>query len=134
MSTELLGELASLLGADQVLTDATERRFYSQDVYREGPMPLAVIRPGSVDELVGALRAIARAGRAVVPRGGGMSYTDGYLPQHERSITVDLLRMDRIVELNAEDNYVTVECGATWRSLHDALAPHGVRTPYWGPQ
>ncbi len=133
MSTELLNELVSLLGAEHVLTDATERRFYSQDVYREGPMPLAVIRPGSVDELVAALRAIARAGLAVVPRGGGMSYTDGYLPQHERSITVDLLRMNRVVEVNAEDNYVTVECGTTWRSLTEALAPHGVRTPYWGP-
>ncbi|MBV6416559.1 MAG: hypothetical protein CMLOHMNK_01153 [Steroidobacteraceae bacterium] len=133
MSTEWLDELSALLGAAHVLMDATERRFYAQDVYREGPLPLAVIRPGTTDELVGALRAIARAGLAVVPRGGGMSYTDGYLPKHERCVTVDLLRMDRVVEVNAEDNYVTVECGATWRSLFEALAPHGVRTPYWGP-
>lgn len=133
MSTALLEELATLLGADHVLTDETERRFYAQDVYREGLLPLAVIQPATTEELVTALRAIAREGLAVVPRGGGMSYTDGYLPQREGSITVDLLRMNRVVEVNAEDGYVTVECGATWRSLNDALAPHGVRTPYWGP-
>ncbi len=133
MATTLLAELAALLGAHNVLTDEAERRFYSQDVYREGRLPLAVIRPGSADELAAALKAIARAGLAVVPRGGGMSYTDGYLPQREDSITVDLLRLDRILEINAEDGYVTVECGATWMSLNEALGPHGVRTPYWGP-
>lgn len=133
MSTTLIQELATLLGAENVLTDPTERRFYAQDVYREGALPLAVIRPGSAGELAEALRAIAREGLAVVPRGGGMSYTDGYLPRHERTITVDLLRMNRVVEINVEDAYVTVECGATWQALSEALAPHGARTPYWGP-
>lgn len=133
MATRLLEDLAALLGAQNVLTDEADRRFYAQDVYREGVLPLAVIRPASTDELIAALRVIAREGLAVIPRGGGMSYTDGYLPQREGAVTVDLLRMDRIVEVNAEDGYVTVECGATWRALHDALAPHGVRTPYWGP-
>lgn len=133
MSTMLLQELVTLLGQDHVLTDDQERKFYAQDVYREGALPLAVIRPGSSEQLADALRVIARAGLAVVPRGGGMSYTDGYLAQEEGAITVDLLRMNRVVEVNADDGYVTVECGATWKSLHDALAPHGVRTPYWGP-
>lgn len=133
MAQALLDELTALLGADNVLTGEAERRFYSQDVYREGRLPLAVIRPGSADELVAALRAIAREGLAVVPRGGGMSYTDGYLPQRDNSISIDLLRLNRVLEVNAEDGYVTVECGATWQSLLEALAPLGVRTPYWGP-
>jgi len=133
MAQALLDELTALLGADNVLTDETERRFYSQDVYREGRLPLAIIRPGSADELVAALRAIAREGLAVVPRGGGMSYTDGYLPQRDNSISIDLLRLNRVLEVNVEDGYVTVECGATWQSLYEALAPLGVRTPYWGP-
>jgi FAD/FMN-containing dehydrogenase len=29
--------------------------------------------------------------------------------------------------------YVTVECGATWKSLYEALKPLGLRTPYFGP-
>ena len=36
MAQALLDELTALLGADNVLTDETERRFYSQVVYREG--------------------------------------------------------------------------------------------------
>jgi FAD/FMN-containing dehydrogenase len=29
--------------------------------------------------------------------------------------------------------YVTVEAGCTWAELDAALAPHGLRTPFWGP-
>jgi FAD/FMN-containing dehydrogenase len=129
----LLADLARALGAANVLVGDEDRRFYSQDVYRAGELPFAVIRPANADELADALKLVASAGLPVVPRGGGMSYTDGYLPALPDSIVVDLLRMDRVVEVAAGDGYVTVECGATWKQLNDALAPHGVRTPYWGP-
>ena len=129
----VIAELQRLLGVAHVITDRTEREFYSQDVYRAGALPAAVIRPGSTEELAAALKLIAPSGLAIVPRGGGMSYTDGYLPQRADSITVDMLRMNRVLEINAEDCYVTVECGATWKELCDALEPHGVRTPYYGP-
>ncbi len=128
-----IATLRQLLGQQHVLTDAADRRFYSQDVYRSGELPAAVIQPGTADELAAALRSIATAGLAVVPRGGGMSYTDGYLPSQPDSITVDLLRLNRVVDINPDDCYVTVECGSTWKDLADALAPRGVRTPYWGP-
>ena len=98
-----------------------------------GQLPLAVIRPGTVDELVAALRIAAAADLPVVPRGGGMSYTDGYLPKLANSITVDLLRLDRVVDVNVDDGYVTVECGSTWKALDKVLEARGVRTPYWGP-
>jgi FAD/FMN-containing dehydrogenase len=129
----VIAEMQRLLGAQHVITDRTEREFYSQDVYRSGELPAAVIRPGSTEELAAVLKAIAPSGLPIVPRGGGMSYTDGYLPKRANSIMVDMLRMDRVVEINAEDGYVTVECGANWKDLFDTLAPHGVRTPYYGP-
>ena len=34
-------------------------------------------------------------------------------------------RLDRIIEVNAADMYVTVECGATWKSLHEQLQEAG---------
>ncbi|MCU0758399.1 MAG: FAD-binding oxidoreductase [Steroidobacteraceae bacterium] len=126
-------ELQRILGAQHVVTDRAEREFYSQDVYRSGELPAAVIRPGSTEELAAALKAIAPSGLPIVPRGGGMSYTDGYLPRRANSIMVDMLRMNRVLEIDAEDCYVTVECGATWKDLCDTLEPHGVRTPYYGP-
>ncbi len=137
-STELgleatLAALRAVVGVEHLVTDASELLFYAQDVYRQGELPVAILRPGTTQELSAALVVAARAGLAIVPRGGGMSYTDGYLPTSRHTLTVDLLRMNRIVEVNPDDCYVTVECGSTWKALHDALAPRGVRTPYWGP-
>jgi D-lactate dehydrogenase (cytochrome) len=46
---------------------------------------------------------------------------------------VDMRRMNRVLEVNTEDMYVTVECGCTWKALYEALAARDVRTPYFGP-
>ena len=129
----LEARLAALLGDSNVLTDEPSLRFYAQDVHGSGVPPLAVVRPGSVEELAAAVRLVTVAGCSVVARGGGMSYTDGYLPIRRNTVTVDTTRLNRVVEISAQDRYATVECGVTWQSLADALAPHGLRTPYWGP-
>jgi FAD/FMN-containing dehydrogenase len=130
---QVLTSLRQVLGAQDVVTDTAELDFHSTDVYRSGERPLVLIRPRSTESLSAALKAIAPSGLPVVPRGGGMSYTDGYLPSRPHSIMVDLLQLRQVRRIEPEDNFVTVECGATWQALHDALAPHGVRTPYWGP-
>lgn len=129
----LPARLAALLGGEHVMTDDTSRRFYSQDVHGNGLPPLAVIRPGSSEELAAAVRLVTATGCAIVARGGGMSYTDGYLAVRAGTVMFDTSRLNRVVEINAEDRYVTAECGVTWKSLADALAPLGLRTPYWGP-
>ncbi len=95
-------------------------------------MPALVVRPGSTADLSASVRAITEAGFAVVPRGAGMSYTGGYLPTSDRSVTIDMARMDRVLEINRDDMYVRVEAGVTWAKLHEALADTGLRTPMWG--
>jgi FAD/FMN-containing dehydrogenase len=130
---QLVARLVGIAGAQHVASDEASRRFFAQDVHSAGHKPLAIVAPGTVEELSGAVAAITGAGYAVVPRGGGMSYTDGYLPVRAESVTVDTRRLDRVVEINAADRYVIVECGISWKALNDALEPHGLRTPYWGP-
>ncbi len=62
-----------------------------------------------------------------------MSYTSGYLPDRARALVVDTAALTRIVTINPIDLFVTVEAGCTWATLDAALAPHGLRTPFWGP-
>ena len=129
----LVADLQGALGAHRVITDEAERRFYSEDVYRTAEPVLAAIQPGTVEDLARAVGIATAAGVAVIPRGGGMSYTDGYLPSQHPAITIDTQHLNRVVEVNETDRYVVVECGCTWRDLHEALAEKGLRTPYWGP-
>lgn len=124
----MIAALRDAIGAANVLTGPVDLVFYSQDVYNQVTPALVVVRPGSITELAEAVRIANAAGIAIVPRGGGMSHTDGYLPARPESMIVDLLRLDCIVEVNEEDLCV-VECGATCNQLHEALVPHGLRTP-----
>ena len=126
--------LRALLGRDNVITDSGELSFYSTDVYARAAVDAeVVIRPGNPDELAAAVRICTEAGLVVIARGGGLSYTGGYLPVRRQSVIVDTLRLARVVEINATDMYVTVECGLTWKALLAQLAPLGLRTPYFGP-
>lgn len=131
--TELIATLRGLVGDGHVLTAEADRRFFGHDIYGPGKLAACVVQPGSVDELRGAVAAATSRGFAVVPRGGGSSYTGGYLPDRTASVMIDARRLDRIVEVNADDMYVTVECGITWKQLYLALRDKGLRTPFWGP-
>ena len=117
---------------DEVIVDLEERRVYSSDVYSRGITATAVLRPRDKERCAAMVAAAARAGFAVIGRGGGLSYTGGYLPVSEASVIVDMSRLDRIVEVNAEDMYITVEAGVTWKQIHDRLAPLGLRLPFFG--
>ena len=118
--------------ADEVVLDLEERRALSSDVYSRGVTAAVVLRPRSKGRCAQMVAAATRAGYAIIGRGGGLSYTGGYLPVHERTVILDTSRLDRIVEVNAEDMYITVEAGVTWKRIYDTLAPLGLRLPFFG--
>jgi glycolate oxidase len=131
--TGLAEQLTQIVGSQNVLQDDESRLFYSTDVYRQADvLAVAVVRPGSVDELQQLVRACAAASAPMVVRGGGASYTDGYLPIRENTVSIDTSRLKQI-SISEEDMYVTAEVGVTWAELDAALKKKGLRTPFWGP-
>lgn len=126
--------LAQVVGADNVITDDDRLEYFSRDLsFERYERAEVVVAPGSTEELAEVVRAAGEAGCPIVPRGGGMSYTEGYTPGAENSVLIDMRRMNRIREINRQDGYVEVECGATWEEVYDALRAEGLRTPYYGP-
>jgi FAD/FMN-containing dehydrogenase len=130
---DIVDRLVNAIGRDYVITDVAEREFYAMDVYSFRELPVAVVQPGSLEDMVAISRIAAEACIAMVPRGGGASYTDAYLPDTANSVLVDTSRMNRILEINEEDMYVTVEPGVTWAEMTATLTARGLRTPFWGP-
>jgi len=129
----LLADLRSILGEAGVSDRLDDIALMSQDIWATGVHAAFVAAPSSVQELSATVAAASRRGVALNPRGAGMSYTKGYIPDRENVGVLDLSRMNRIVEINEDDMYVTVEAGCTWDALYRALKPRGLRTPFWGP-
>ena len=132
-SPQLQQLFRDIVGEDGHSDKPADRAFMSQDIWAKGVTADFVISPRTTDELAQLVQTAHKHGVALNPRGGGMSYTKGYIPDRPGVGILDLSRMDRILEINTEDGYVTVEAGCTWDALYNALKEKNVRTHLLGP-
>ena len=128
----LIERLAAAVGESAISRDPGRCEYLAEDIFARELPAGAVVRPGSREALAEAVRETVDAGHAVVLRGGGMSYSLGYVPAEPDSVLIDMRGLNRILEINRKDMSVTVEAGTTWRDLYLALEDAGLRTPYWG--
>lgn len=126
--------LRAIAGADRVSDAEADRVLVSQDIWSKGPAVSDVVAaPADTAALAEVVKAAAARGYGVAIRGGGMSYTNGYVPQDAKTVTLDLARMDKVLKVDADAMTVTVQAGCTWKTLLETLKPLGLRTPFWGP-
>ena len=128
----LLQSLRSALGPNAVRTDVAALDMAANDLHISAARPLAVVRPVDSAGVAAAVAAAISLGYAVLPRGGGLSYTGGYSPPSSRSITVDMSGMNRILAIAESDMTITVQAGVTWKQIYEALKPRGLRLPFIG--
>ncbi len=126
--------MRAIVGPENVRDDDATRALFSEDIWAASDhVVVLVVSPRSFDQLVEVVRAADAAGVNVAPRGAGMGYTGSYTPVTGDTLSLDLSCMNRVLEVNGDDMTVTVEPGCSWATLNEALRPHGLRTPFWGP-
>ena len=88
----------------------------------------AVVQPDTVEQVQAVLRIATEHGVPIwtvsTGRNNGLG---GGSPRVKGSIVVNLRRMNRILEINADMAYAVVEPGVTWNDLGEALAAGGHR-------
>ena len=87
-------------------------------------MPDVVVRPGSEDEVAAVLRAAIDADAVVIPFGGGSSISGSLeAPAAETRpvISVDLERLDKVVEIDSGSRLARVQAGVFGPRLEDQL-------------
>jgi FAD/FMN-containing dehydrogenase len=134
MST-LISTLQEMFGSAHVLTEPAARAAFTRDALRPHrgfadmtameQRPLAVVRPGSTEEVV-RLVSLARQHQVpLVPYGGGSGLMGGALSVRP-GIVVDMKRMDKVLEIDTQALTVRVQSGARLRPLGEKLAEHGL--------
>jgi alkyldihydroxyacetonephosphate synthase len=91
--------------------------------------PDAVVYPGSHDEVMAVLELCAARRVAVVPFGGGSSVVGGVEPRRDGlagAISLDLARMDKLVETDPVSLTATFEPGCTGPRVEELLAAEGL--------
>jgi alkyldihydroxyacetonephosphate synthase len=92
--------------------------------------PDVVAIPGDERELAETLDWALGAGAAVIPYGGGTSVVGGVEPAvgdgFPAVVTIDLRRMDRVLEVDEVSLSARIQAGATGPALEKQLAEHGL--------
>lgn len=118
----LLAELRADLGEDHVMDDDETRQRYACSSAARGAVPLAVVMPCSQQQVIALVRIAARYLVPLYPLSTGKNwgYGDACAAGDEQLI-VDLSRMNRIVQVDAELAYAIIEPGVTQQQLCDYL-------------
>ncbi|HEY2054622.1 MAG TPA: FAD-binding oxidoreductase [Solirubrobacterales bacterium] len=124
-----LDEFRSVLGADAVLT--------SEDALREFRDPFApsswdeytasaVLMPETVDQVQEIVRIAGDRGVPLWPQGQGRNNGYGGAgPRLKGSVTVNLRRMNKIIEIDDDLAYAVVEPGVSFIELYEAIRDGG---------
>ncbi|MGI8946104.1 MAG: FAD-binding oxidoreductase [Thermoleophilaceae bacterium] len=138
LPAELRTALEQAVGEARVSTDPHDRVVHGRgkslrDLVRQrrgdlGRLPDAVLRPADEDELAAILRAALDADAVLIPFGGGTSISGSLEapPAERRSvISVDLGRLDRVLEVDEVSRLARVQAGAFGPDLERQLGERG---------
>ncbi|HEY7302306.1 MAG TPA: FAD-linked oxidase C-terminal domain-containing protein [Xanthobacteraceae bacterium] len=108
----------------EVRFDAGSRALYSADASNYRQIPIGVVIPKTVDDIVETVRICREFDVPILPRGGGTSMCGQCV---NVAVIIDTSKyLNRIVEIDAMRRVATVEPGVVCDALRDAAEPHGL--------
>ena len=130
ISDTLVSELHEVVAREAVLTDYEALKPFECDgltAYRQ--VPMAVVLPGTIEEVQNVVRICAQHSVPVVTRGAGTGLSGGALPL-SNGILLSLTRMNKILEINENARTARVQPGVTNLSISEAVRHLGL---YYAP-
>ena len=127
----LLPEAAAALQADlaravrgEVQFDTGTRAVYAHDASNYRQVPIGVVLPRSVDDVIAAMRVCREHDVPVLARGGGTAQNGQTV---NVAVVIDCSRhLNRVLEVDASARRARVEPGVVCDALRDAAEVHGL--------
>jgi glycolate oxidase len=123
-------ELETIVGAAGVLSEPDELLVYESDgltLFRA--LADFVVFPTSAEQVAAVVRLANREGIPFVARGAGTGLAGGCLPA-EGGLVISLMRMNRVLDVDYDNQIAVVEPGLVNLHLSWAVGPHGF---YYAP-
>jgi len=122
-------QLRKIAGRDAVLDRPEDLMMYEYDAGVRKSTPAAVVFPQTTEQVSQIMKLANSAGFPVVPRGAGTGLSGGSIAP-EGGVVLAFARMNRIVEIDAENMRAVVQPGAVNQTLSDNVAHLGL---YFAP-
>src|SRR5579875_4100681 len=121
--------LQAVLGVDKVSWGESIRRSHARDEsYHPEHLPDVVVFAESLADICQTVEFAKQNQVPIVPFGAGSGLEGHVIPVHG-GISLDVTRMNRILEIRPNDFLVCVEPGVTRQALNDALRPYALFFP-----
>ncbi|MEV6258788.1 FAD-binding oxidoreductase [Nocardia sp. NPDC051911] len=126
-----LEEFRSIVGPGHVFTESAALAdfrdpYQPKDWDRQQYAPVAVVQPATTEEVQAIVRAAGRHGvRLWTQSQGRNNGYGGAAPRVLGCVTLNLRRMNRILEIDEEMGYALVEPGVSFMQLHEAIRDAG---------
>jgi len=124
----LIDALRVLLGERCSVNPGILDRHGHDESYHATHNPDVVVFPESTEEVAAVMRLARKHNAPVIPFGVGTSL-EGHVAALEGGVSIDMSRMNRVVEVNGEDLDVLVEAGVTRKQLNNHLRDQGLFFP-----
>ncbi len=128
-TSALADQLRSIAGREYVLDRPEDLMLYEYDGGVRTSTPDAVVFPQTTEQVSRIVKLAARERVPIVPRGAGTGLSGGAIPI-EGGILVAFSRMNRILEVDAENMRAVVQPGVVNQTLSDSVAHLGL---YFAP-
>ena len=130
MSQALLEKLRSICGADHLLDSGDLSAYETDWRKRASGKALAVVRPGSAQEVAEVVKACAAAGTSLVPQGGNTGLVVGSTPDGSGTqVVLSLQRIRAVRSIDAANLTLTAEAGCVLKNVQDAAREAGFLFP-----
>ncbi|GAB6024803.1 hypothetical protein CHUAL_009923 [Chamberlinius hualienensis] len=127
--SEVLNDLAAIVGAENVLSNKAALEQYGRD---EGPhkpcLSDAVVKPSNTEQVSQIVKYCHSRIIPVIPYGAGSGFEGGVIPV-KGGVTLDMNLMNKVLEVHAEDFDAVVEPGVSRKALNNYLRDTGLWFP-----
>lgn len=121
---KIFRELERIVGKDDVMTSEMELQLYGYDASLIRGRPDWIVIPESTEEISQIVKVAYKNGIPLIARGSGTSLSGGPVPS-KGGIIILTTRMNRILEIDIENQRVIVEPGAITLDIKTAVAKLG---------
>ncbi len=129
MDSQLKAVIEQIVGAAHVSdSEALREQHGHGESYHKGMPPELVVFPETTEEVSALVKACAERKTPVIPYGTGTSLED-HLAAVRGGISIDVSRMNNVVQVNADDMDVVVQPGVTRKQLESHLRDTGLFFP-----
>jgi glycolate oxidase len=128
ISAAFVDDVVAVVGPDHVRRDAAARMEYGTDALKRGHPADLVVLPADTREIAAVARLCHEMRVPLVPRGAGTGYTGGAVPV-AGGIVLSLERLNRILEIDAENLLAVVQPAVITGDLQDAVEARGLFYP-----